>query len=195
MPTLRELYRQTQEPNEHHVSTIPSREFRYITPRFLDPGGSRNMGVDASGGDLDFVMGPPSSEIWFIEFVTLFINDPGDMNFNSFGSIAALAPADGFLLLENIDGNENEICNIMDNLDIEQCFFGSKPRSQATAGADNGFLNEPDIGSGQMEFKANIVLDGSTDDQLIFRVRANLLAVLHIAATAHVKIPRLIQSQ
>ena len=191
--SLRDLYRQTQEPNEHHVSTIPSREFRYITPRFLNSG-SRNMGVDASGGDIDFVMGPPNNQIWFIEFVTLFILDPGDMDFSSFGSLAGLPVDNGLLLLENIVGNEEIICNIMDNLDIEQCFFGSKPRPLAPGSSDPGFLNDPDIGSGQMEFKANIVLDGSTGDQLIFRVRANLSSIQHMASTAHVKIPRFIQS-
>lgn len=195
MPTLRELYRQTQEPNEHHVSTIPSREFKYITPRFLDASGNRNMGVDASGGDIDFIIGPPANEIWFVEFVTLFIADPGDMSFNNFGSIAPLAVDNSFLFLENIDESEEIICSIRDNLDIEQCFFGSKPRSQSAGGTDNGFLDDPDIGSGQMGFQANVVLDGSTNDELIFRVRANLSTVLHLASTAHVKIPRIIQSQ
>ena len=192
MPSLRELFRQTQNPNEHHDSTIPGREFLYQGLMFLDNGGSKDMSVN--GAPTDFFIAPPSDEIWFVEHITFILIHSGDMDFNVFAAL--IGPlATGLEIITKYDTIEEIITILKDNVDISQCFFGGLTNSQSGAPTDPGFLNNFDMVTGRMEFRANIVLDGSENDRLIFRVNDNLSTLDFMGAAAQIKIPRIIASQ
>lgn len=189
MPKLRDLYRQTQEPNEHHDSTIPGREFLYQGLMFLDGGGSKDMSV--IGAPTDFFIAPPNDEIWFIEHITFILIDSGDMDFNVFGALASPL-TNGLEIITSYDTNEEVVTTLKDNIDISQCFFGGLTNSQSGNPTDPGFLNNFDLVTGRMGFKANIVLDGSDNDRMIFRINDNLSTLDFMGAAAQIKIPRII---
>ncbi len=191
MSSLKDGILQTLNPNEIHLSTLPGREFSYRDPRFLN-GADKNMNVLGTlGTPVDFVLGPAPGEIWFVEYITLLLIDPGDMDFNIFGGFVT-ALTNGFQVLEKVEDDEKIYTTIMDNSDLAQCFFGGNPRLKPSGATDNGFLNEVDIVTGRMEFGANIVLDGNDVDQMIFRVRDDLQAITFLGASAHVKVPRVL---
>ena len=189
MPSLRDLFRQTQNPNESHNSTIPGREFLYQGLMFLDSGGSKVMSIN--GAPTDFFIAPPTTEIWFVEHITLVLIHTGDMDFNVFAALGT-ALTTGLEIIVSYDGNEKTITNLKDNIDISQCFFGGITNSQSGAPTDPGFLNNFDTVTGRMEFKANIVLDGSENDKMIFRISDNLSTLDFMGAAAQIKIPRII---
>ena len=189
MPSLRELYLQTQNPNESHDSTIPGREFLYQGLMFLDSGGSKDMSID--GAPTDFVIAPPNDEIWFIEHITFILIHTGDMNFDVFGSLVNPLGT-GLEIIVSYGGNEEIITTLKDNVDISQCFFGGLNNSQSGNPTDPGFLNNFDMVTGRMEFKANVVLDGSENDKLLFRINDALSTIDFMGAAAQIKIPRII---
>lgn len=195
MSALKERTLQTQNPNERHDSTIPGREYRYLDPRFINSGGAKNFNV-LVGTDIapiDFSVGPGQGEIWFVEYITLLMVHTGNMDFGVFASLGSPL-TNGLLLLEKIENTEKIYTTLMDNVDVAQCFFGGIANNIGGTANDPGFLNNVDVVSGRMDFKANVVLDGNDGDLLTFRNRDDLTTLGFLGASAHIKIPRLIQS-
>lgn len=188
----KERLKQTLNPNERHSSGISSRDYRYRDLRFRNSGSSKEMNINGSGGAVDFFLGPPAGEVWYVDYLTLMIIDPGDMNFNVFGGLVA-ALANGVELIEKIGGVENIYTTLEDNSDIAQCFFGGTLTSAGPAGSvDLGFLNEVDKALGRMAFDRPITLDGDDDDRMIIRINDDLLLLQAFRASGHIAIPKII---
>ncbi len=187
--TRRRLAKASQNTNERHNSGMPSRDVRYQDLRFRETGGSKLMSVDGSSTPVDFTLGPSAGELWIVDYLTLLMVDPGDMNPQVFGGFVA-ALSTGLQVIESINGSENICTTIEDNADLAQCFFGGIPGVGGIPGADDGFLNSPDKALGRMPFEYPITLDGDESDKLILRVNDDLLLIQYLAGSAHIKLNR-----
>lgn len=190
MSTKKDQERQSKQVNERHDSGMPSRDYRYRDVRFEESGGSKAMNINGSGASVDFFIQPPTGELWIVDYATLLLIDPGDMSVSVFGSLVA-GLTNGIDMIEKINSVENVYTNILDNADLAQCFFGGILSGAGPAGAvDFGFLDEVDKVIGRMSFDGKIVLDGNDNDQLIIRIRDDLLLIQSLTATAHIRTPR-----
>lgn len=135
-------------------------------------GSNKSMDVNGSGTAQDFTAGPGAGEIWYIQEITLFLEDPGTMDAGDFGSISG-GLSNGLQLLIDVDGTEYEIANFEDNMDLETGFARIPFTGFGEDGA-NGWMNEDDVFSGKWKFYPPISLVGDDDDQFIARVRDNL---------------------
>lgn len=189
MSKRRNEARQSRSQNERHNSDIPSRDYRYRDIRFKTGGGSKAMNVNGSGGAIDFFIQPPAGELWFVDYITLLLIDPGVMGAGVFGSLVA-ALGSGLDIIEKINTVESVYTNLQDNADLAQCFFGGVPTPGGVAGADDGFLDEVDKAIGRMVFDGKVTLDGADNDQLIGRVNDDLLLIQTMSMTAHIRVER-----
>jgi len=185
----RQKDRQSKSTGEVHVSGIPSREYRYRDIRFRTVGSAKEMAVDGSVTPVDFFIQPPSDELWYIEYITLLILDPGVMAANVFGSLVA-ALSTGLEIIEKIKSVESIYTTIEDNADLAQCFFGGSTSSSPVGPTDAGFLDTVDRAVGRMPFHGIVSLDGADSDQFIARVNDDLLLVQSLMISAHVRIER-----
>lgn len=181
---------QSKNPNERHRSGMPSRQYRYQDKRFREAGSSKLIGgTDGSSADIDFMLAPPAGQLWIVDYITLLMIDPGNMEPTDFGSLGAPL-GNGLQVVEKINSVESVYTTIEDNADLAQCFFGGIPTPGGVVGADPGFLNSIDKALGRMPFDMPITLDGNDGDMLIIRNRDNLTAIQFMAASAHVKLER-----
>lgn len=190
MSSKKGLDRQSKNSNEVHLSGMPSRDYRYRDIRFKESGGSKAMNVNGSSVAVDFFIQPPTGELWIVDYITLLVIDPGTMAEGVFASLVA-GLTNGLDIVEKVNSVESVYTNVKDNADLAQCFFGGILSGVGSAGAiDFGFLNEVDKVIGRMTFDGKIVLDGTDNDQLIGRVRDDLLLVQTMSMTAHIKVLR-----
>ncbi len=174
---------------EVHNSGMPSRRWNQRDIRFRETGGSQEMNVDGTTPK-DFIAAPATGEIWIVDYLTLALIDPGDMEPATWGSKVATPLALGLLLFSTLNTVEREMTNLKDNLDILQCFAGALPGALAVGAVDPGFLNTVDYVSGCMHYPPGkeLILIGDDSDNIGFRVRDNLLDTLHLRASVHYRI-------
>lgn len=175
---------------EIHNSGLPSRRWNQRDVRFKN-GSSQLMNVDGSSTSVNFIAAPPTGEIWVVDYLTLALIHVGDMEPDTWGAKAATSLTNGLLLFSTLNTVEREMTNLKDNLDILQCFAGSRAVSVSpTGGADPGFLNTVDYVSGRMEYASGkeLILFGSDNDNIGFRVRDNLSDAEELRASIHYRI-------
>jgi len=171
---------------------FPSRRYHHIDVRFKN-GAAVDMNVDGTVPK-EFISGPVPGEIWIVDYITLIVLDAGDMLPTNFGSLAGLA--NGLQVFSNMAPLlplgplvERQSTNLKDNLDILQCFAGSKPGSSGIGPVDDGFLNTVDYISGRLSYDGGeFVLIGDNGDHLGFRVRDDLSGIDNMRASLHARV-------
>ena len=140
-----------------------------------------NDAMDVNGviTPVDFIIGPPSGEIWHAIYMGLVIEDTGTLDPTDFGALPTLT--NGFQILQDIDSTEKEIANLKRNYGISFMFTSGNN----FAGVPAGFLNTGNLFSGLSKLSPEIILNGDNGDKLIARVRDNLIGLveLHMGAT------------
>jgi len=153
------------------VSPFPGRRVAYSNDELLN-GSSADMRVNASGGDIDFKLGPPTGQIWAVELCALTLVHNGSMKPQNFGALATPL-AKGFQLIQVSDGVENVNCTIKNNKQLTNCFFAGIV-GQGLGTGNVGYLDTPDFAFGPYKFDTPIVLVGNDNDKMIMRIRDNL---------------------
>lgn len=134
-------------------------------------GGSKEMAVDGSVGDVDFTFSPSAGEVLYLESVSLTIEDKGKMDLNAFGAIPA-GLANGVLITIQSKATVYDIVNLFDNGDISNSFVGAAtPTSTGWFDTDDAFIGERVFNVGQM------VLRGDDSDFFRVRIRDDLSAL------------------
>jgi len=145
----------------------------------LENAGSKEMNVDGSVTHVDFIVGPPAGERWFIYDLSVFLEDPGQTKHDSFGAEPALADP-GLEWFFNINSTETRFLRVLDNAEIINEFS-----SDPVIPGQNIFLESGDVFRGSVKFLAPTMLDGDNGDQVIARVNNNLTAILRLLSRVH----------
>lgn len=136
-------------------------------------GASPNLNVDGSAVNVNFSFAPAAATVFFVESLTVYIEDVGTPDQIDFGNLATLA--NGLLIRNQINAVTYDINTIVDNMGLTTTFsnYGLIPSNAAGA----GFLNHNDIFVGMLEFKNPIPLNGTNGDFIRVIVRDNLTAI------------------
>ncbi len=152
----------------------------------LKDGSSKDMAIDGTT-PAEFEIAPGNDEIMIISEIPLtLIDDGASMLPQNFGGVGVLT--NGVELVALIDGVEDIICNLKDNKDLLNCFYGGVLGS-GLVGA-TGFFETVDFVSGSFNFDAPLLLNGQTNDRLFIRIQDDLAALGHFEASAnHIVLP------
>lgn len=137
----------------------------------LKNGSNDSMDINGSSTPQNFDFAPGAGEVWYVEKMCIFLDDPGSMDRNDFGSINGGGLNNGVQILIRTKGTEYEHANLQDNMDINFSFS----KTVGTYGEYNGgFWNEEDVYTGECYFTNPIKLDGDQSDYVRFRIRDNI---------------------
>lgn len=148
-------------------SQIPTNVRAIYFIDYLRNAGSALMSVNGSVTPVNFDFTPASSETWYLEQMSIFIQDTGTMNATNFGSISALT--NGIEILARSNGTEYTVSNIKNNESIAHIFNEGK-----LPGPSSGFIETSDAYLGTVFFRNPILLQNSTSDYARVKVRDNL---------------------
>lgn len=137
--------------------------------KYLENGGSDDMTVDGSTTSVDFVVGPPSGQIWVVTNLGITIRDNGANDDSKFGAILG-GLTNGLLVSQDIDGTEYDVMAYKNNLDLANGFT----TASHFVGVGTGFINDANLFTGNMNFSPGVKLIGADGDQIIGRVRDDL---------------------
>ena len=131
-------------------------------------GGSSSLNVDGSSSDIDFVIGPPSGQVWKTRSIGIAIQDMGTANHDEFGNGPALTT--GLKILFKINTVEHLIGNILTNLGIAFLFKAT------VLGGMRQFLDDDNLFAGERVLVGTL-LNGDAGDKVIYRVRDDLSSI------------------
>jgi len=134
-------------------------------------GGSKEMNVDGSSADVEFLFVPQAGETWFLSQIGIFILDPGDMSNTNFGSIAPLT--NGVEVCMKIGPNEYAYNTLKDNVDVLMAF----PEQGLVGATSTGFLSDEDYYMGLFKLPTIQALHGDDADHVCAHVRDDLTAI------------------
>lgn len=152
----------------------------------LNGTGTKNMAVNGSSTPQIFSFVPEAGETWFVESLTLLIQDSGSPDPDEFGGRGGLfgggvSDSNGLVLEARSKGSVYEICNLGDNADITTRFISSYSQ-----GSGSSWLNNNDTWLGTMKFDTPIRLNDSNLDFIRFRVRDNLSSIDYLQVSVKV---------
>ncbi len=140
-----------------------------------------NMNVDKTPSvTAIYKHAPASDELFFVYEVPLILIDSGTMAPAVFGSLVG-ALTNGLELVVVQAGVEKIVCNVKNNLDLALCFFSGNFGSGLPAAT--GFLETVDYVTGSFKFDTPVLLDGSKNDELFFRVQDDLTGLDFLEAS------------
>ena len=146
---------------------VPSTKVVYESVH-VENGGSRSMTVDGSVTPVEFMIGPPAGEIWYIFELGVEISDQGNNTITSFGAINA-GLTNGLDIEQHVDSVDYLFVNLKTNLDIVSVFSDHSFRGQA-----NSFLNSTNFYAGKVELRQAVTLVGDDGDEIRFIVNDDL---------------------
>lgn len=164
------------------IDPAPASVILWIDNSFLN-GSNENLDVNGSSTTQNFLFGPPSGQVWYVEEVSIVILDPGTSDIDDFGSISG-GLTNGLQLLAEISSTEYEIGNYQNNGTLSLGFANHAVFGQTTGEGGAGWFDEDDAFMGVQKFRKPVCLNGTNGDQLIFRVRDNLNNIQRIKASA-----------
>lgn len=163
------------------LSAVPADDVFYLWSPLRTSGGNDSMDVNGSGTPQDFFFQPASGDTCYVTRINFLIFDPGTMDVNDFGAIAGTL-SNGVQIIHRRNGVEREIANLRKNAEISKLFESNfNPSSQDDFGS--GFLDTRDVYVGTLMFEPNIIIDGNTNDRIIFRIRDNLAPLTEMTAS------------
>jgi hypothetical protein len=148
------------------ISPVPSTTIIYFDTRLYN-GSSELMNVNGSVTPVNFDFTPASGETWYLDSITLFLQDNGVTSPTSFGAITELTNGLEFRVKSN--GTEYLISSCKNNMHLSLHF----KEDQFVPGT-TGLFETADIFTGRANFKNPIILKNSTSDFVRMRVRDNL---------------------
>lgn len=153
-------------------------DITYQSGRLETSGGNSSMDVNGSNTSQDFFFEPASGEVFYLEAISVIIQDGGSQDVNDFGSLGDLT--NGVQIIHTRDGVERVIANLQANKDIAHCF-------NATLVPNNsGFLDDVNLFAGKMVFgQTGLILNGDSNDRITFRVRDNITGLTEFTACYH----------
>lgn len=161
------------------VVPIPGSSVVYMSAKLLN-GSSDSMTVNGSSVNVNFDFTPASSETWYVENISVFLQDNGATLPTNFGSLSG-ALANGIDILIRSGGTEYTIANIKTNMDLDLVFKES-PQIPGTS----GLFESSDIYIGTIHFSVPIKVQNSTSDYVRMKVRDNLSGLDQLKARTKV---------
>lgn len=147
---------------------IPATDVIYKCEYLENSSNSKEMDIDGSTTTVDYFFEPGAGETWYIDSITMLIQDPGSMDVLDFGAISS-GLTNGTQVIYKRSSTENVITNMQDNGDIAMCFRGQIVSTGGDGGA--GFLDDVDTYLATMKLDIPIKLVGDDNDRILFRIR------------------------
>lgn len=138
----------------------------------LKNGSSADMTVNGAVTSVDFTAGPPAGQVWYVYDIGLTIRDSGANDPDRFGAISG-GLTNGVLLTQKIDSTEYDYKAFKTNLEVVNCFT----MSSHFVGVGSGFVNDPNLFTGNIGIAPSIRLIGDNGDKIIARVRDDLTSL------------------
>ncbi len=142
----------------------------------LRAGSSQDMGVDGSSVPVTYLWAPPAGEVWMVDQIRIYIEDPGGANPSGFGAMEDPL-ANGLQVLWSISAVEYEQSNLADNVDVVMAFQqlttwgGGGDDDDESGWFDSGVL------VGVSDLVGSVRLDGAVADAVLARVRDDLTKI------------------
>ena len=150
------------------VDPVPPKKMYWQMQSLLN-GSSDDMNVDGSSTSVVFEYAPPSGTEVYLDHISLAIRDNGVLNPDTFGAETSLT--NGVLLQFTIDSTDYTIINLQENWQIATHFS----TGGNMVGESNGFLNDKNIFTGNIQLTAkDITLNGTDGDKIKVTVRDDL---------------------
>lgn len=140
-------------------------------------GSNLNANVNGATNNVNFRFTPAANETWYIEDLTLIINDNANFPNNGFGGLASLS--NGIQINVKTKNIVTTISTLKNNYDLFRTFKEEIFSSVAT-----GLLSTDRIFKGTISFKNRIVIDGSLGDYIELKVRDNLTGLTGLYVNA-----------
>lgn len=146
----------------------------------LADNGVTNAAVSATlGAPRNFRWSPPAGQTWYIESLTILVNDNASFPNNGFGAVAALV--NGVQINLQSKGQVTSVLNLQNNYDIIKSFTNDSFSSVSTA-----LLSTDRTYRGTLSFDNRITLRGDASDYIELKVRDNLSQLTGLFLTAKV---------
>ncbi len=144
----------------------------------LANGSNINMAVSGTlGSPVVFRFNAPSTQTWYIDELTILINDNANFPNNGFGALTALT--NGLIIRYRSKGQVYTFCNLKDNYGIIRTFDENVFSSVAS-----GLLSTDRTYRGSKNLRNRIPLQGSTSDYIEVVVQDNLTGLTGLYLSA-----------
>ena len=159
--------------SQSNQPTIPSTPTTYVSEHFNeDIAGTPDMARDGSVTPLVYTLAPASGKIFYVDHIQFYLQDSGNADADDFGALAGLT--NGVILEQKVNGGAvKEVTTLFDNMDIVNHILVDIQNT----GSTTGFFNAKFM-SGGMQFRKEIILDGTQGDYLRWRVRDDLTGLI-----------------
>ena len=149
---------------------------------YLQNGASKDMTVDGSVTAVDFQFTLAGALIYYVDSLTIFMNDPGTATAANFGSLGAPL-TNGVQIDAQQAGTTGliNIQNIQSNIDLAQVFAIDGAPGLVTG----GFFDSGDYFLGRLKFPVPLVLYGAFTDFFRVRIRDDLTGITDFQAMIH----------
>ena len=151
---------------------VPVDIVNHAIVELLDGASSAAMNIDGSITPVEFTVGPPNGETWYVDSVGFAFSDSGAAKGIDWGGIN-LGLANGFLIETTIGTVDREIANLKSNIGIVTTFDDG-----GFAGGNSGFITDANFYSGLLNLTPNITLIGSASEVIKATVRDNLTGLV-----------------
>lgn len=150
-------------------SPIPSLNVLYTSTHLkLNGTGSFDMNVDGDPTQQVFSIVPGAGETWYVESVTLFLQDGGSFDSGDFGSLGSLSNGCDLVIISK--GVTHTIAHIEDNSEVRNEF----PQDPLVMTSSSAAFDEDDLYSGSIKFKVPMILQNSTSDELRMEINDDI---------------------
>jgi len=164
------------------ASPVPSQDLVYAVHR-ITTGGSDALNVNGSVTPVNCNWTVPAGETWYVESISLYLQDNGTSAPTAFGSIAG-GIANGLLIQIQSNGTSHNVATINNNIQLQLAF-----RAGPTIPPTTGFNETADAYIGELLFYNPVIVKNSTSDYVRVRVQDNLTGLDQLRV--HVKAWRL----
>jgi hypothetical protein len=165
------------------LGATPSDTVMYHENFARDTGGAKDLNVDGSTTTQTFTVGPQEygdSRDWYVDHMTLQIDDLGNVTMDSFGAISG-GLTNGLKIKFVVNGITHTFATIKDNRDIV-AIFSNEGTLQNTG---SGFIQGNFFAGGIGFIEPKMVLQESTNDRIYVEVQDDLTGLVELRIGIH----------